>query len=209
MPLDPFAPATDAGSMRWLVAVLLVVTSGCDGSRAVGVGDGGVLDTGGPCSCAEQKSTLAGTVNGQAITFDRTYYGITVTWGTHASPVSPAEAVDLSLLLTDHQVSCSGANDFPVDVGPLLRVRIMVGTSQQVDGDWIPSKEGWTSVEGELCLRSVPLKEHEPLGLTPTVSGSVPGCASLRFTRGGKPAGQASGSFAALRCPSMDSAFGE
>jgi len=191
--------------MRLLATALLLV-AGC-GSRAVGT-DGGVGEPNGLC-CAGVTTTLSGTLDGQPIAFDHTYYGITVTWGEHANPVSPAEATDLSLLLADQPYSCSGNHYYPVDVGPLLRLEIGAGTEQPAVGDWIPSKGGWTSVDGTLCLESVPIEEGEPVGWNPVIADSIPGCATLRFEKGGKPAGQASGRFTALRCPSMDEAYGE
>jgi hypothetical protein len=202
--------------MRWLLPFLvtLTITTGCEHSRAVNPTDGAVGAHGDAspeaCDCSDATSVLGGTLLGQTLRFDHTYYGITTTWGTHAEPLSPPEAVALTLLLADHPVGCTADSDWPYDHGlHFPSLRIQAGTLQSVRDGWLQVDEEWIDVEAQLCLLSVPLHEGDPVDDKSTVSGSIPGCATLRFTVGGEPVGLASGHFAALRCLSMDSAFGE
>jgi len=197
--------------MRWIAGFALVLVLGCshravptDGSLAT---DRGPLPDGLPdlCSCLDPVS---GTVNGKAVSYPYSDWGVQVTWGSHASPVSPEQVVGLELVLTDDPSFCTQTE--PKEPGPMLMLDTTVGMVQKpfVFG-WRLDSGTWVDGQGQVCLTASAVSIGDPVGWPPNVSGSVSGCVKLSLTVEDKPAGQIQGGFRAQHCGRLDGAMGE
>jgi len=190
----------------WLAALLLAAC----GSRS------GTLDSApagdraapGACSCAP---TVSGTLHGSAVTFDHAAYGVQVTWGTHAHPVSPEAAVGLVLQLSEAAIDC--ADSKLSSSGPHVIGIDLQTARQELQYGWVEPTSGPSSsfISGELCFAALPVQDGEPVGYPAKVSEVARGCLKLRFTDydATQQHGEASGGFVASHCPPLDSALGE
>ena len=201
-------------ALRAAIGCLGVLTAslvGACGGRTIGVhGDSEVGDGAAACRCSP---SVSGDLRGSPVTYDRAAYGVDVTWGTHAHPVSPQAAFAISLQLSDAAITCTDDDSEATFSGPhLVNIRIQ-SARQELRYGWVEPISGWdtASLTGEICFTALPIRDEEPLGWPVEVSAEATGCLNLRFSSfdGKQPLGEVAGGFVASHCAALDSAMGE